>query len=210
MSILSKLFGGGGGSSNPANAAMPYLNQIPQVGHNAYDPYISQGRGADARLGGEYESMMGDPTAFINKLMEGYEPSKGYQFQKGQLTNDMSNTAAAGGVAGTPLDQMNQAEGIQGLLSKDMQQYLTNALGIHTQGMEGEQGFSNRGYNASGSLADILGGSLNQQGGLAFQGQQQQNADRTAMIGALMKALGLGAGAYFNPAGTAVGLLGGS
>lgn len=190
MSILSNLFGG----RNPADAAMPYLNQIPGVGHDAYDPYITAGRQAGQNTQGQYEGLMNDPTGFINKLMESYKPSEGYQFQKGELTKELGNTSAAGGFAGTEYDQMQQGKGIQGLLSQDMQQFLSNALGVYGTGLQGEQGIADKGFQASGSLADILGGSLNQQGGLAFQGQSQQNANKTAMISSLIKALGMAGG----------------
>ena len=171
MSILSKLFGGG---RNPADAAMPYLNQIPGVAHQGYDPYVNAGRTASGKTQGAYEGLMNDPSGFIDNLMKNYKTSEGYNFQKDILGKEMSNTAAAGGIAGTPLDQMNQAQGVQGLLSKDMQQYLSNVLGRYDTGLKGEEGIAGRGYDASGKLTDALGGALNQQGGLAFQGQSQQ------------------------------------
>ncbi len=198
MSILDKLFGG----KNPADAARPYLDQIPGIGHQGYDPYINQGRDASGRTKSRYEEMFSDPTAFMNKLMEGYKPSEGYQFQKEQLTNELGNTAAAGGVAGTPMDQMNQGQGVQKLLSGDMQQYLQNALGINQQGLAGEEGIAGRGFDATKSLTDLLGGAMNQQGGLAFQGQSQQNSNKTALWSSLAKALGMmGAGALGGPLG---------
>lgn len=204
MSWLSNLFGGGhgggGGSSNPMGAANQYLDKIPQIGHDYYDPYITQGSTAGQTAQKQYDTMTNDPAGFINRLMEQYKPSEGYQFQKGQLEKEMGNTAAAGGIAGTPLDQMNQAQGVQGLLSQDMQQFLSNVLGQHKEGLAGEEGVSERGFNASKSLADLLGGALNQQGGLAFQGAQQKNSDRNSMLGALAKALGMGAGAFFGGA----------
>lgn len=195
MSWLKKLLGGGY-SSSPMDAANQYLNQIPGVGHQGYDPYINSGLDASGRTKNQYEALMSDPTAFINKLMEGYKPSEGYQFQKGQLTKDMSNTAAVGGVAGTPMDQLNQAEQIQGLLGKDMQQFLQNVLGAFNTGLEGEEGIANRGYDASRNLTDLLGGALNQQGGLAFQNQQQKNKSRNDMWSMFGKALGAGVGGY--------------
>ncbi|KTD29670.1 hypothetical protein [Legionella maceachernii] len=193
MSLLSKLFGGGGGKS-PMDAANQYLNQIPGVGHQGYDPYINAGMDASGRTKSKYEELMSDPTAFINKLMEGYKPSEGYQFQKDQLTKELSNTAAAGGVAGTPMDQLNQGEQIQGLLGKDMQQFLQNILGVFNTGLEGEEGIANRGYDASKNLTDLLGGALNQQGGLAFQDQQQKNKNKNDLWSMFGKALGAGAG----------------
>jgi hypothetical protein len=208
MSILSGIWGGhkSHGGSNPANAAMPYLQKIPQVGHDAYDPYIQQGQAAGQRTGSQYESLMNDPQAFIDKIMSGYKPSEGYQFQKNELTGQLGNAAAAGGIAGTDLDQMNQGKAIQGLLSRDQQQYLQNALGVYGTGLSGEQHMADQGFTASGNLADILGGSLNQQGGLAFQGQSQKNANKTNLFKALAQALGMGAGAFFvGPAGALVG-----
>lgn len=196
MSILSKfLFG-----DNPADKAKPYLDQIPDVGKKYYDPYVNAGQDASGKTKSLYESLMNDPTGFMNKLMENYKTSEGYNFKKDQLGKEMSNTAAAGGIAGTPLDQMNQAEGVQGLLSKDMQEYLQNALGIFDKGVAGEEGIAGRGFDASKNLADLIGGSLNQQGGLAFQGQSQNNSNRTALISSLLKALGMGGSGIFSGA----------
>lgn len=196
MSMLSKLFGGGGGNNSPMNAANQYLNQIPGVGHEGYDPYINAGQDASGKTKSAYESLMDDPSGFINSLMENYKTSEGYNFQKDLLTKELGNTAAAGGFAGTPLDQMNQGQAIQGLLSKDMQQYLQNVLGRYDKGLEGEEGVATRGYDATGKLTDILGGALNQQGGLAFQDQQQKNQNKNDLWHMFGKALGAGAGPF--------------
>jgi hypothetical protein len=210
MSWLSKLFGGGGDSNSPMNSANQYLNQIPGVAHEGYDPYVNAGRDASGKTKTAYEGLMDDPTGFINKLMEGYKPSEGYQFQKEQLTKELGNSAAAGGIAGTPQDQMNQGEGIQKLLSGDMQQFLQNVLGRYDTGLKGEEGIATRGYDASGKLTDALGGALNQQGGLAFQNQQQKNQNKNDLWSMFGKALGAGAGSFFGPIGTAAGTAAGN
>lgn len=194
MSILKKIFGGGGG--NPMTEASKYLNQIPGVGHNAYDTYVEQGRTSGGKLQDEYDKLISDPVAFINSLMQGYQPSEGYNFQKDLLTKEMSNTAAAGGIAGTNFDQMQQGQGVQKLLSQDMQEFLKNALSVYNTGLGGEENITSRGYDAAKQLADLLGGSLNQQGGLAFQQSQQRHADRNSRINAIVKALGAAAGAF--------------
>lgn len=196
MSWLSKLFGG---DKNPMNEANQYLNQIPGVAHQGYDDYINQGKDASGKTKGKYEDLMNDPTGFINKLMEGYKPSEGYQFQKDQLTKELGNTAAAGGIAGTPQDQMNQGEGVQKLLSGDMQQFLQNAFGAFNTGLQGEEGIAGRGFDASGKLTDALGGALNQQGGLAFNNAQQQNKNKSDMWSMFGKALGGAGGLATNP-----------
>lgn len=192
MSMLSKLFGGGGKS--PKDAANKYLNQIPEVAHQGFDPYVNAGLDASNQTKSAYEELLNDPTGFINKIMENYQPSEGYNFQKGLLTKDLSNTAAAGGVAGTPLDQLNQGQQIQGLLSQDMQQFLSNILNVHTQGLNGEEGIASRGFDATKNLTDTLGNNLTQQGGLAFQDQQQKNQNKSDLWSMFGKALGAGTG----------------
>lgn len=191
MSILSGLFGGG---KNPMGEANKYLDQIPGVAHQGYDPYVNAGQDASGKTKSQYEELINDPTGFINKLMEAYKTSDGYNFQKDELTKSYGNSAAAGGIAGTPLDQQNQAEGVQGLLSKDMQQFLQNALGVFNTGLSGEEGIANRGFDASGKLTDALGIGLNQQGGLAFNDAQQKNKNKSDLWSMFGKALGGGAG----------------
>jgi len=156
-------------SQNPANAAQPYLNQIPGVGHQYYDPYIQHGQ---------------NPGEFMNQLQQGYKPSDEYKFKSDELQKGMRAMGGAGGYGGTPYHQMQYGEQADKLLSGDMQQYLKNALGIYGQGL-----------SASGSMADLMGSNLAQQGGLAFQGQQGQNQGRQALMSALMKMLSQGAGA---------------
>lgn len=175
-------------------AANNYLDQIPGAAHQGYDDYINAGKDAFGKTKTQYEDMMNDPTGFINKIMEQYKESEGYGFAKDRLTKEMGNAAAMGGVAGTPMDQMNQAEGVQELLSKDMQQFLQNALGRYDTGLTGEEGIATRGYDASGKLTDTIGNSLNQQGGLAFQDQQQKNKNKNDLWSMFGKALGAGAG----------------
>ena len=199
MSWLSNIFGGGDENS-PMNGANTYLNQIPGVGHQGYDSYVNAGQDASGKTKSAYEDMMNDPTGFINKLMEQYKTSEGYGFEKDQLTKELGNTAAAGGIAGTPQDQLNQGTAIQGLLSKDMQQFLQNVLGRYDKGLEGEEGVATRGYDASKQLTDLLGGALNQQGGLAFQNQQQKNQNKNDLWSVFGKALGAGTGALFGGA----------
>ncbi len=92
---------------------------------------------------------------------------------------------------------MNQGEQLQKLLSGDQQQWLSNILGVYNTGLQGEQGEATQGYDASQKLGDLLGGSLQQQGGLAFNQSQQKNKDRNALIQTLIKALSGGAGMAF-------------
>lgn len=195
MSWLSTLFKGG---KNPANSAMPYLNQIPGVGHQAYDPYIQQGQGASNQLAEQFQKLMSDPQGFLAGIQSGYKPSDAYNFKKDELSKGFGAAAAQGGYAGTPFHQMQYGEQADKLLSGDMQQYLENALGIFNTGLAGNQDIANKGFQASGSLADMLAGNLNQQGGLAFQGQSQQNANQAGLMKLLAQLVGGGGSALLN------------
>ena len=203
MGILDSIFGK---KSDPMQDANQYLNQIPGVGHQGYDPYINAGQDAGNRTKSHYESMLEDPTGFINKLMEGYKPSEGYNYQKELLNRELGNTAAAGGLARIISTRGKMEYGIQKLLSGDMQQFLQNVLGRYDTGLKGEEGIAGRGFNASQNLTDLLGSNLNQQGSLAFQNARQNNEDRNSRWSTFGKALGAGAGfAVGGPAGATAG-----
>lgn len=203
MSWLSKIFGGG---QNPADAARPYLDQIPGQLHEYYDPYVQQGQDAQSQLSGQYDQLMNDPTGFINALMGDYKPSEGYQYQLDQGLGAMRNSAASGGFSGTGYDQQQQAQYLQGLLGKDQQQFLQNALGAYGIGMQGEQDFYNKGYGASLGLGDSLANALQQQAGLEYKGVANQNAQNSALRNAIIKGLGTAVGGIAGgPIGAGIG-----
>lgn len=161
-------------------AANKYLDQIPGVAHENLDPYIMPGEQAQS---------------FVDKIMKGYKPSEGYNFQREELGKGLSNTAAAGGYAGGEYDQSQRAKLIQGLLGSDMDNYFNKVMGVHNQS-----------YGASSQLNDILGGALNQQGGMAFGQAENKNQGAMNLQNALMKLLGGAAGAALGgPAGASLG-----
>lgn len=183
-----------GQQSNPADSAMPYLNQIPDVLREQLNPFITEGREAGAFTRPIYENMALNPSDFINALMRNYTPSEGYQFKEKNLTRAMQNAAAQGGYAGTPYSQLEQAENVRGLLGQDMQQFLDNVLGAQTRGLAGREAATERGYGAAGNLAGGLAGNLTQQATLGFEGQNAMNRERANRNNALMNMLGYGIG----------------
>lgn len=181
---------------DPSADANKYLSQIPNVGKQYYNPYIEEGKGAGNLLKGEYGKLM-MPTSFIDDLMKNYSLSKGAQYERNELGRGIGATAAAGGFAGTPEHQKSYADMADKIMSRDMQQYLQNALGVYGMGLSGQQDIYNKGYNASSSLADMIGGTLGSQAGLGFKAASDRNADRQAFFNAIAKALSTGAGAGF-------------
>ena len=135
MSWLSEAFHGG---KNPADAAMPYLEQIPGKTEGYLGSYSDTGKQSNQLLQDALQGLLTDPQGFLNDIMGGYQPSSGYEAKKKELLGQASNTAAAGGFTGTDSDVRNQLGITDELMSKDMQDYLNNVLGIFKTGMTGE------------------------------------------------------------------------
>jgi hypothetical protein len=165
----------GKNAENPADKAMPYLNQIPGATGQYYQPYIAQGRQIDPGLQAMYGSLMSNPGDFYNQLGQGYQKSPGYDFSLQQALAAGNNAFAAGGMTGSPAHQFSQMSTASGLASKDYENYINHVLGLFGQGLGGEQGLSNRAYGASTGYGDILGSNLAQQANMAYQGQNAEN-----------------------------------
>ena len=202
--IMGGLSSLGGSGRNPADASMGYLNQIPGMAQGYLNPYAAEGREAYNKLldqysntsttnpnqfPDEYRQMGRDPNSFMNNLMKGYEPSRGYNYKQNQMLSQARNTAASGGFAGTQYDQANQSELMRDLLGSDMAEYLTNVMGIQNRGLEGEErrlagrertlsGRSDQGFRASSDLANILGTNLSEQSRMRYLGERNQNIER--------------------------------
>jgi len=197
MSWLSNLFGGGG--KNPADAAMPYLNQIPGQTQQYYQPFFDAGKGAIGPLQEQYQKLLGDPGGWLNKIGEGYQQSPGFKSAMEQAMQAGGHAAAAGGMAGTNTDQFQRMKMATDLSNQDYNNYLQGALGLYGQGLSGEQGMAGMGQQAGNSMADMIAQTLAQQGNLAFQGQAQKNKNQSDMWGNIFK--GAGSLAAFNPWG---------
>lgn len=205
MGFLSGLFGGGK-QNNPANAAMPYLNQVAPMANKNLGPWNQQGQQAQQNNQPIYNNMANDPAAFLNQLQASYKPSTGYQFKKDQMEKASYGAAAAGGRVSTDANQQAQQQLVQGLLSEDMGSYIDKILGIQGTGLQGNENVANRGYGAAGDLTNVLGTTLGNQGQLAFKGKENENATKQAFNKMLMQLLGGGAGfALGGPAGAAIG-----
>ena len=173
------------GFKNPAKKAQPYLNQIAPMAKEQYNPYIQRGQEAGNQAYGQYQQMTGNPGNFINDLLAGYTPSRGFDFKKDQALQAMRNSAAAGGYAGTTADQTRQGELASSLASQDMYEWLDRVLGQHGQGLQGLGNLQQQGFSGAGALTDILGNNLSTQGQLAFQGQHASNQTILDVLGKL-------------------------
>jgi hypothetical protein len=201
----------GGSGKNPADAAMPYYNQIQSMGREQYNPYIQQGQQAGNASQGTYSQMAQDPMAFYNEIVGGYTPSKGYQYRADQARKTSRGAAASGGFAGTDRHRADETALIDSILSQGQNEYVNNILGIQGAGLQGQELGANRGFLANNALTDLLGGSLDAQGQLAYKGQANKNASKQELWKLLGQLGGAAVGSLGGPAGAVAGAnIGGS
>lgn len=168
------------------------LAGIPAYGQQAYQPFINQGQQAQGQLSPLYQQMAQDPSAYLNQLMQGYQSSPGYQFQRDSALGAARNSAAQGGFSGTGYDQRQQATLANGLASQDMQQYMQNLFRTQDAGISGQQQMADKGYLASGNLADYLGNAQSMRARLGYAQNKQRAAGDDAMGNAFGGIFGAG------------------
>lgn len=183
---LAQLFGG---SDNPADAGMDYLNQIPKTLKPYYQPYINAGQGAMGQLQGQYGNLVNDPTAMMNQIGSHYQQSPGYQFQVGQAQGAANNAAAAGGMLGSPEHQYNSANMVNQLANQDYYNYLNHGLGLYGQGLQGLGGLNTMGYGASSELGNNLASTLGAKAQLGYEGAAGQNKQEASALGGVFGGL---------------------
>lgn len=169
------------GYKNPADAAMPYFNQIPGTITPYYQPYINAGNQALSTLMKQYQTLLSNPDAIMKLAGSGFQSSPGYQYQYNQGMNAANQAAASGGMLGTPYHQQDAANMASNLANQDYYNYLNHALGLYNTGLSGEQGINEMGFKASDSLASGLASNLSNEAGLAYQGQMNNNQHSSDM-----------------------------
>lgn len=130
---LSELFGGGGDDFD-TSGAQGYLGQIPDILKKYYDPY---------------RQMVTDPTGQMAMLGRGYKESPGYGFELGQALRAGGQASAAGGMAGSPMQQQMAQQTATGLAGQDYYKYLQNAMGMY---MGGARGYGQLGEDISSAM----------------------------------------------------------
>lgn len=179
MSFLNDIFGSG---SNPANAAMPYLNKIPGAVTPYYQPYVNAGNQALPQLENQYSDLINNPGAKVNQIGSNFQQSPGFQFALQQALQGAGHAAAAGGMAGSPEhEQQNMGIATQ-LGNQDYYNWLGNAENMYGTGLSGEGNLANMGYNASKSLSDQIAQALAAKAQLGYAGKAAQNQQEGSLI----------------------------
>lgn len=170
---------------NPANSAMPYMNQIGPMMQGYMSPYINAGMGELPNLQKQYGQLTNNPGQVINQMGQGFQQSPGYQFQTNQAMGAANRAASAGGMLGSPMAQQNMAGTVNGMANQDYYNWMNHAMGAYGMGLQGEQGLYNTGYQASDSLSQSLAQALMGQANLGYAGAQNQNQNQGGAIGAI-------------------------
>lgn len=190
--------------NNPFNAANPYLQQMGQQGQQMYNPYINAGQGALPSLQNQYGQLVNNPGGVLSSMGAGYHQSPGYQWQLGQGMQAVGNAAAAGGMAGSPQQQQQAATMATGLANQDYYNYLNNVQHLYSQGLAGQQGLYDTGFNATNQLNQDYQNQYASQAQGAFAGaagQNQFNQNKSQGVAGAF-------GSALNDLGTAAGLKG--
>jgi len=200
---------------NPTEAAQGWYNQIPGGLSRYLNPYIDNGNQAYGYLNnymnrgntagnlslGINTNLANNPAGFMNQLGSTFQQSPGYNWENNQMLQQANRASAAGGMAGSPAEQQQIANVTGQLANQDYYNYLHNVMNVFGTGLEGLNGISNQGYNASqgvygtganaaNSMAQALANYYASQGNLAYAGAQNQNNSMMGGIGALASGIG--------------------
>lgn len=174
---------------NPAESAMPYLNQMGGQSGQYLNPYITAGQGAMGQLQGQYGNLISNPGQMFNQFGQSFQQSPGYQWQLGQGLQAANQAAAAGGMLGTPAHQQQSQQVAQGLANQDYYNYMNPVMNMYGQGLQGLQGINQMGYGASNQMANTLMEQLMAQAQTAAYGTQGQNQNIGGSIGSILSGI---------------------
>lgn len=173
------------GGSNPYDDSGKTLKRFePNI-----MPFVNSGiEGNKAYLDAINRFLGGGPVGFENSIMSQYQESPYAQRQIGDATEAANRAAAAGGYVGTPQEQEGLAGNIQGIVSRDQNQFYRNAVQPYEFGTQQAGNLSQQGLEANQQLWQYLQALANNQA--ASGGWRSQNSG----LGGIFNALGAGAG----------------
>jgi len=173
-------------------AARPWYDRAA----GEFEPYSQFGQ----RGMGKFEDWMNgmkDPSGFINNLMNNYQESPWSRFSKDQAMRGGMNAASAAGTIGSTPFSNEMAQQSAGISSQDMQNWLSQVLGINSQYGQGWQNAINTGANAAGGRANIFNNRGEMEAGIAGNKAAGRNQRWNDIFGGIGNMAGGAANAYF-------------
>lgn len=160
---------------NPADAAMPYLENIPGQVKPYLDPYFNAGQAALPTMQNQYSDLLSDPGKKMNQIGQSYQQSPGLDFAIKQALQGAGHAAAAGGMAGSPQHQEQNIALATNYANQDYNDWMSKALGLYGKGLGGEEGLYQTGFGAGKELSDLISSLMSKQAELSYQGADAQN-----------------------------------
>jgi len=192
IGFLGDLFGHlFGHEKNPYQAALQGI--LPM-----YRPVEQAGEAATPMLQQQYAGLTQHPGAEYNQLASGFQTSPGYEFQREQAVRAANESAAAGGMGGTPQAQVGAMGAASQLANKNFQEYMNRVQGLYGTGLSGLGQEEQRGMEAARGI-----------GGLEAQGAQYHDQQMSNMFGHLGSMGGALAQHFMDPTPHAMGYGGG-
>lgn len=181
------------GYKNPYGEGTNYMDQIPgQAG--TLDPWGNAGKTQLNQTGEQYTQLQNDPGKRLNEIGEGYQQSPGLKFAIQQAMQAGNNSAAAGGMSGSPEAQYRNMAEAQGLANQDYYKYLDSATGLYKTGLEGGQTQANQGQNATKDKAEMMNQYYQQK---TQDAQNKTQYNNESISGGIKDALHLASGLFF-------------
>lgn len=189
---LAGLFGD---YNSPADAANQYLNQIPGQAGQYLDPYLQAGQQSLGPLQQQYGELLGNPGQKLNQIGGSFQQSPGFKFALEQALGAANRSAAAGGMAGSPMSQQQNMGIATGLANQDFYNWLQGATGLYGKGLEGQQGLAGMGQRTAQSMSDLIAQQLAQQAANKYQETAAKN--ESSPFGSILGGIGSLLGAFF-------------
>lgn len=177
-----------GGSSGPD--PMSYLSKISGAVSPYLKPYSDAGQSAMGDLSHQYENLLSDPAGFMANIGKKYQQSPGLHFAIQQALQGAGHSAAAGGMAGSPMAQQQAEKLATNLGQQDYYNWLNKAMGAYGQGLSGEQGLAKMGLEGGMGLSQALAQALSAQAQEAQEKQGQSASDMGGILGAIGSIIG--------------------
>lgn len=168
------------------NAYASYLQQIPSMLQKYYGPYQQMGESEIAPYQDTVNTLMDDPTGFVNNIMQSYKPSQMNQNNMASMLTASDHASAAGGTLGTGEQTYDVQKTANNLSMGDQTQYLQQILAPFYQGLNGGNSMIGMGLNATNDLTQGLMENTQGMGALA---QQHGNNTMQGLMGLGMAAL---------------------
>lgn len=171
------------GSQSPAAAASPYFDEAKEALQQYSAPYVNRGNQSSDLLQQVFSKLISNPQDVLGQLQGSYTSSPGYQFNYNQAMQGLGNAAASGGMSGSLMHQQQAADLGSNYASRDFSDYMNRALGLYGTGLQGMQGFSNMGWDASKTLMEDLASLAGAQGAYAAQDVAGRNQSNSSLLG---------------------------